>query len=299
MLLRLLALAVLVLALAACGERSEPTGEVPPTYPVTVRGAGDGPTVLRERPERIVALDPGSAKLVAALGAGDRLVGVPAGPQAGRSDAKAVVTPNGAIDVPAVVGLHPDLIVATAASDRVELTQAQQRSGAPVYLQPSRTVEDVVRATSELGFLLGEPVRARRLAAKIRRDVGAVEERLRGESVVKVFVDTGLFVTLDSTTIFSDLLRRAKGENVAPEDPSLGPITAAQLRAADPDVYLVTSDSRLTLTALRHKPETKDLRAIEEGRFAVLPLGLVTEAGPDVARALQTLAVDLHPDAFR
>ena len=299
MLLRSLALAAVALALAACGERAEPTGAVPPSYPVTVQGAADTPLVVRSRPQRIVTLDPGSAKLLLALGAGDRLVGVPAGAEAVSADAKDVVSPDGAIDIDAVAALRPDLIVATPASDPVELTQAQRASGAAVYLQPSRTVEDVIRATYELGFVIGEPVRARLLATRIRNDVARVQERIRNQPVVRTFVDTGLFVTLDSSTIFGDLLRRAKGDNVAPDDSSAGPITPAQLRAADPQVYLVTSDSRLTLADLRRKPETKDLRAIKQGRFAVLPLALVTEAGPDVGRALQELAVALHPDAFR
>jgi ABC-type Fe3+-hydroxamate transport system substrate-binding protein len=105
-------------------------------------------------------------------------------------------------------------------------------------------------------------------------------------------------VTLSSNTIFGDLLTRARGANVAP-DPSGGPITAEALAAADPDVYLVTSDSRLTLDELRRRADTRDLTAIRDGRFEVIPLELVTTAGPDVARAAQELAVALHPDAFR
>ena len=67
------------LALAGCGTRSEPTGELAPSYPVTVDGAGDAPTTLESEPKRIVALDAGSAELITAIGAGDRLVGAPAG----------------------------------------------------------------------------------------------------------------------------------------------------------------------------------------------------------------------------
>src|SRR3990170_8654792 len=48
---------------AACGERSEPTGELVAPYPVTVQGAGETPTQLAAAPQRIVALDAGSAEL--------------------------------------------------------------------------------------------------------------------------------------------------------------------------------------------------------------------------------------------
>ena len=62
---------------------------------------------------------------------------------------------------------------------------------------------------------------------------------------------------------------------------------------------MVTSDSGVTLESLRRAPETRDLRAVRNGRVVFLPVELVAEPGPDVAEALQTIAVALHPDAFR
>lgn len=298
-LLLLLTTVSLSLTLTACGERQEPTGEVAPSYPVTVQGAAETPATVSELPERIVALSRGSAELLDALGAGARVVGAPAGVvlQDG-TDPEDVVTPTGRIDAQAVAELNPDLVVATAEQDAVGRAQAQDIAGAPLYLQPSRTVNDVLRAVAELGALVGKPVEARRLRAKLREDIAATESRLQGVDPVSTFVDAGLFVTLGSNGIFGDLLRRALGENVAP-DPSAGPISATALAEADPDFYLVTSDSRITLESLRRRAETRGLTAVQEGRFAVLPLELVTTAGPGIAAALQELAVALHPDAFR
>lgn len=298
-LLLLACLLAAVPALAGCGERVEPTGELPPSYPVTVQGAAEAPTTLESRPERIVALGRGSAELLDALGVGDLVVGAPAGVVlADGSDPEDVVGETGRIDPGAVAALRPDLIVATAEADAVGRAQAQDVAGAPLYLQPSRTVEDVVRAVSELGALVGTPVEARRLAAELRSDLGEIERRLGSEGTATVFVDTGLFVTLSGTGIFGDLLRLARGENVAPE-PSAGPISAAELAAADPDVYLATSDSRITLESLRKRAETRSLTAVRDGRFATVPIDLVTTPGPRIAQALEALAVALHPDAFR
>ena len=95
-----------------------------------------------------------------------------------------------------------------------------------------------------------------------------------------------------------DLIRRAKGKNVATETDA-GPLSPEELAARDPDVYLITSDSGLTLESLRRSPDTRDLRAVRDGRVVMLPLDLVTRAGPRVAEALETIAVALHPEAFR
>jgi iron complex transport system substrate-binding protein len=284
---------------SGCGQRSEPTGELPAEYPVTVQGAGDAPLELDQAPKRIVALDAGSAELIDALGAGGTLVGVPAGAtlQGGARPAE-VVPASGEIDVDAVVALEPDLLVATVDTDRVAVSQIERQTGAPLYVQPSRTVDDLLEAVLELGFVLGHPVEARRLSGQLQRGVAEIEERLTDVDSVRVFVDTGLFVTVGDESILGDLLRRAKGENVAP-DPDLGPASAEDLAAADPDIYLATSDSDRTLESLARDPETKDLRAVREGRVVILPVDVVLEPGAEIVEALRTVAVALHPDAFQ
>ena len=55
----------------------------------------------------------------------------------------------------------------------------------------------------------------------------------------------------------------------------------------------------MTLEGSSATPTTRDLRAVRKGRVVILPVELVAEPGPDVAEAFQTIAVALHPDAFR
>jgi iron complex transport system substrate-binding protein len=302
----LLPAALVALAgLTACGERTEPLGELEQPYPVTVAGVGEEPAVLRGKPERIVALDPGSAELVMALGARDQLVGVPSGLAKGDGPRKAprsaveVVSPNLQVRVDRVAELEPDLIVATPSTDQLDLARAQRETGATVYVQPSGSIEDVLRATLELGFLVGEPVAARTVASRIRSEVAAVEDRVEGTRVTTTFVDTGFFVTVPARSLLGDLVGRARGESVAGDVPGVEPISIAQLRRLDPEVYLATSDSGVTLRSLRRDPRTAKLTAVEKGRVTVLPSDLVQRAGPYVAQALERVARALHPDVFR
>jgi iron complex transport system substrate-binding protein len=298
-------LSALVLAASACGEREEPLGALEQRYPVTVQGAGDRPTVATARPERIVALDPGSAELVLALGARDRLVGAPAGIARGDGPLQAppstaeVVAGTQQVRVDEIRELEPDLIVATPATDLVDVSRAQRQTGAVAYVQPASSVDDVVRATLELGFLVGEPVAARRLADDIRSRVAAVEERVASEPVVSAFVDTGFFISIPDRSLLGDLIRRVQGESVAGATDGGEPFALSRLRRLDPDVYLATSESRVRLTALRANQQTARLTAVREGRFAVLSSDLVNRAGPRIGAALEQVAQALHPDAFR
>lgn len=292
-----LVLAAGALAAAGCGERAEPVGELEQQYPVTVQGAGDQPAVVAARPERIVALDAGSAELLVSLGVGERLVGAPA--EAGVPGVAEVVRPTGQIDVEGVVKLEPDLVVATPSTDRVDVSRIERAAGAPVYVQPALSIEDVGRAALELGFLVGEPVAARLLAGELRRVATAVDERVAGTLTVTVFVDTGFFITVPAErSLLGELIRRANGENVAGNTAGLGPFDLRELRRLDPQVYLATSDSKTSLRSLARNPKTKNLTAVREGRVVVLPVELVTRAGPRIARAYAAVARALHPDAF-
>lgn len=285
---------------AGCGQRSEPTGELAQPYPVTVQGAGEQPVTVEGQPQRIVALDPGSAELIDALGAGERLVGIPAGVKlADKRKATEVVKANGQIDVARVAKLKPDLIVVGADTDAVDVAQAERLTKATVYVQPSRSVEDVERAVLELGFLLGQPVEARQLAGSIERSLAETQSRLDDVGPVSTFIDQGFFVTASNRSLLGDLVERAHGTNVAGDYAGLGPFPVAQLRRADPEVYLATSDSDVTLASLERDPQTRKLRAVADGQVVILPTDLVTRAGPRIAQALETVAAALHPDAFQ
>jgi iron complex transport system substrate-binding protein len=298
---RLLACPLLLAAFAgvACGERAEPVGALEEPYPVTVQGAGDQATVLKGRAQRIVALDAGSAELLAALGVGDRLVGIPAGARIrGIPDAEKVVSRTGTIDVNEAIALDPDLVVATQTADQLDVGRIQRATDAAVYIQPAASVRNVEQGAVDLGFLVGEPARGRQLVAKIQHDVAAIQQKLATVPPVSVFVDTGFFITVSDRSLLGDLVKRAKGASVAGPSPGPGPYPLADLRQANPRVFLATSDSDATLESLRANPVTARIEAVRRKRVVIVPAALVTRAGPNVAAGLEAIARALHPDAF-
>jgi iron complex transport system substrate-binding protein len=290
----------LALVGTACGERQEPTGPIAQSYPVSVHGAGDRPTVLKQRPERIVALDAGVAETLIAIGAGDRLVGVPDGMATGpASKAAEVVRQTGQVNIDAVATVKPDLIVATPNMDELDVARAGREAGAAVYVQPSNSILNVEEGTIDLGFLVGEAARARQLVGRIERQVAEVDDRLTGVSPTSVFVDTGFFITVPERSLLGDLVARAKGRNVAGASSGLGPFPLAELVRANPDVYLATSDADVTIAGLKEHPQLRKLRAIKKRRVEIVPVELVTRPGPRIGQGLLAVARALHPDAFR
>lgn len=269
---RAMTLLLLALLAAGCGERAEPLEREAAAYPVTVRGAGERPVELERRPETIVALDPGAAALLDALGAEASLV-----------------------EAEAAAELEPDLIVAGESGDLARAALAARRSGAELYVHPDRSLRDVRRAILEVGFLTGQPVRARRLAAAFRRDVAEVERAIGGRPPVRVFVDTGFFIPPPESSLLADLVRRAGGESVA-RAPEGEAFEGCDVLRLEPDVVL-----RLV------EPDDPPARArfrgcrdrLESVRLVDLPADVGTEGGSRAAVALRRIAKALHPDALR
>jgi iron complex transport system substrate-binding protein len=274
--------AALLLGATACGERSEPTGSTVSLYPLTVQ-SGDRPLIVSGPARRIAALDRPTEAILRALGAGGRIVG-PA--------------PANRIDLEALQRSHPDLIVASESADERGLSRAAAITHAQVYTAPGDSIEQVERSITQLGLLTNTPVRARVLVRRIERRRRAVDARLANVPPVTVFVDTGFFTTVSDQSLIGDLIREARGTNVAGGAAQAGPVEISDLLQLDPDTYLATSDTGLTLADLRRNPQTRKLRAVREGRFLVANADLL-QPGPKIGEGLAEIARLLHPDAFR
>jgi iron complex transport system substrate-binding protein len=279
---------------SGCGARSEPLGPLEQEYPVRVEGAGDRAAVLTAPAERIVVLDPGSAELLAAIGAGERLVGVPAGLDEELPDAVPVVRSTGQVSVDEVIRLEPDLIVATPAVDQVDIARAERESGALSYIQPASSVDDVVRGAIELGFLAGQAAAARALAGSIREDVARVERRVAGVAAVPVFIDTGFLITVPERSLAGDLVRRARGQSVAGPNPGPEPFEACEVARLEPAVLLLVVESGRAAGG----PSFRDCPGEANIRVERIPADLVLRPGPRLGEALEAVARALHPDAF-
>jgi ABC-type Fe3+-hydroxamate transport system substrate-binding protein len=274
------AAALLLLAGTACGERKEPTGALARSYPVTVQGGGDRATVVDSAPQRIVPVGAGPRQILRSLGLGRRIVPV--------ND-----TLVGLPLVDSIRKAKPDLIVASSGTDPLDLARARAATKAQVYVEPSSSLDDVVQAIGEIGLVTGTPIEARHLTAAIEAKRRSVAARLAGAEVASVFVDDGDLSTISSRSLLGDLIAEAHGRSVAGASPEQGPFPVQRLRRLDPDFYLATAGSGRTLKQLRAQPETRRLRAVKAGHFALLPPE-ASVAGPAVGTALVEVAQILH-----
>ena len=274
---------LLLLGATACGERSEPTGLTAPLYPVTVQSANDRSVVVTGPAKRIAVLDRPAEAILEELGVGGRIV---------------MRAPAGRIDFAALRRSRPDLIVASGDANLRDLSRAASVTRAQVYTAPGDSIRQVEHAITQLGLLAGAPIAARALVRRIESQRHAVDTRIARAPRVRVFVDTGFFTTVSDQSLIGDVLREAGGTNVAAAASEAGPVEISELLRLDPDVYLATSDTEVTLMDLRKNPRTRKLRAVRLGHFAVVNADLL-QPGPRIGEGLTEIAHLLHPNAFR
>jgi ABC-type Fe3+-hydroxamate transport system substrate-binding protein len=275
--LRVVAVVACACVATACGERSEPVGPAAQLYPLTVT-TDDRPLTIPAPAKRIVVLDGGAEAILEAIGAGDRVVG-------------------SSVDVADLPGLHPDLVVAPSGTDEKTLSQADA-AGAPVYVTPDRSVTEIERAITQLGLIVAEPAAARRRVRDIEQRRRRVNRLLRGARPTTVFVDRGGFTSASDGSLIGDLLREARGRNMAGDVPDGLQLTVPQLLARDPEVYVTVAGAGATLKQLRKGPRTRKLQAVRKGRVVTVDERLLAP-GPSVGIGLGVLAHALHPDAIR
>ena len=150
-------------------------------------------------------------------------------------------------------------------------------------------------AAQERGHAAAMPTSG--LRAELVRDIEErrrrVARQLRGIPRQRVFLDLGRRRSASDQTLIGDLIREARGQNLAT---SGAPVTVGQLLALNPDVYV--SAGGATLAELKKGVRTRKLRAVRNGRVELVDPKLLV-AGPDIGRGLEALARALHPDAVR
>ncbi len=212
------------------------------------RAPGSRPTLLARAPGAHRRARPGLGQ--AAPGPGRRADGSWACPRAsGGAEGPRVVEPHR----PGRRGRDRGACSPTSSSLRLPSTRSTS---------PGRSARAEPRSTSsrprpwrtssrrryDLGFLVGEPVRARRLAhADPEGGERPSRSSVAGEPLDTAFVDTGFFITIPDRSLLGDLIGRAHGESIAGAAPGPDPFPLDRLRELDPDVYLATTESRVTL----------------------------------------------------
>jgi ABC-type Fe3+-hydroxamate transport system substrate-binding protein len=196
---------------------------------------------------RIVSLCPSLTELVFDLGLGNDLVGRTKFciHPADRVDAVEKVGGTKNPKVARIIELAPDIVLLNAEENRREDAEALRAAGISCHVSLPRTASE----TAAMVRSIAEAVEVKTAGDRIARDIetrhARVVESARGRPKVRFayLIWRDPLMTLNADTFVSALLTDAGGENVFGAHANRYPtITDAELRAAEPDVVLLSTE---------------------------------------------------------
>jgi iron complex transport system substrate-binding protein len=259
---------------------------------------------------RVVSLIPSGTETLVAVGAAGQLVGRT------RYDTLAAVrhlpSVGGGLDpsTEALLALRPDLLV-TWASDRASRTVARlEAEGVPTFAISTRDTTDVFRNAERLGTLTGHDSSGRALAAGLRAELSTLAARAArapvggsaGAPAVFFVVWPNPPRTAGPDTFITQVVGVAGGRPAFPDLAQDWPqVSMEEVVRRQPDVVLLpVGESRASAAAqIAASPAWRGLRAVREGRIALVEADLANRAGPNVARAARAIHDSLRAVLLR
>jgi iron complex transport system substrate-binding protein len=257
---------------------------------------------LQQPPRRIIPLAPSLTEIVFALGAGDDVVGVTDFADH-PPEAREKPSVGGGVDpnMEVIVGLRPDLVLASADTNRWDTLVRLERLKIPVFGVKPIGVDGVLASIARVGEVLGRSPQAEKLIGEMRRRMTAVSERVsafaRPTVLYVVWIDP--LIVAGRETVIDDLIHLAGGTNIvqAPGFPRYG---LEQVVMHPPDLIVLAFDrGGLEDGEVLHRlPVWREIRTVRDGAVRVIDAGMTNRPGPRIAEAVELLAQAFHQEAF-
>lgn len=247
-----------------------------------------------QAPQRIVSLVPSLTEALFALGLGARVVGVtewcvhPAEGVARLPKVGGTKQP----DLPAILALAPDLVIANREENRRRDVERLEAAGIHVWLTYPRTVAEGAALLAELAELGATPEARRRVVGPV---LAALAEAVAARPAAGVGVVCPIWrdpwMVVGADTYAHDLLVQCGGRNVfeARSGRRYPLVTLDEIVAAAPEVVLLPDEpyafGASDAAELRRLP----IPAAHQGRIHLIDGTWVSWYGPRIARALPAL----------
>jgi ABC-type Fe3+-hydroxamate transport system substrate-binding protein len=192
-------------------------------------------------PERIVSLVPSQTELLFDLGLDDRIVGVTRFCTHPQDKVNCVTRVGGTknFDFARIDALAPDLIIGNKEenySEGIERLQANY----PVWMSDIVDLGDALSMIAAVGALVGRPEAARSLVADIEAAFASLGSAPSGR--VAYLIWRKPYMVVGGENFIDDLLKRAGFDNVFADQARYPEVSAEDLRDAQADVIMLSSE---------------------------------------------------------
>ncbi|MFI0983564.1 ABC transporter substrate-binding protein [Streptomyces sp. NPDC021093] len=317
-----LVISAALLPLTACGSADGKQDDTKPAakaagFPYTVENCGVK-TTYTKAPERALPMNQHATEVLLELGLAKSVTGSAylddkVLPKYAADYAKIPVVAKEYPSQEKLLAANPDFVYggyATAFDPKQGRSRADlKKSGIESRLnieyctEGSSAVDDIYREISEVGRTFGVGARADKWVAAAKKTIDGTAAQLKGVQPVSVFAyDSGdkTAQTSGGKGMANEMITRAGGRNVMADIPkSFTDASWEQVVTRKPDVIMIIDYGSTTVEQKKKRlledPALKDVPAIKNKRFAVMPLSEIL-VGVRAPAAIERLALQLHPE---
>jgi iron complex transport system substrate-binding protein len=256
--------------------------------------------------QRVITLAPNLTEFVYAVGGGATLVGTvdtSNHPQEARAVQR--IGDYQRLDIERILTLKPDLVLAWLSGNTSRgLAQLEAAGLRLFYLEP-RKLDDVPRALSRVGALLGHQAEADRHAGALRAELAALQASHAAVTPVTVFfqVWSQPLMTLNDDHLVGEVIALCGGRNVFGKLPQLVPqLSAESVLAADPQAMFSAAESDAPGARWRRDPQHRAftswkqfprLTAVKRGWLYSIPGDTISRQGPRIIEGARAMCAAL------
>lgn len=265
------------------------------------------PYIMTSPPQRIISLAPNITEILFALDLGKKVVGVTRYcdyPEEALEKEKV----GGMIDsnLEKIIALNPDLIIGFRGNP-LRILKRLRSFHLPLFvLEMGTNLETVFLLIKKIGTITQKEKKAETLIQSLRKRYDKIQSSLQNvQHEPKVFFSLhgmGLW-TCGKESFLNDLLRKAKGVNIAGNIPRRWlHYNREHLIHEDPEVIIILSKSQKEFSRakewIKNKAYLGGVKAVLTDRIYFLDENLAARPGPRLLEALEELAHILHPQFF-
>jgi iron complex transport system substrate-binding protein len=309
-----LALAIIVvIAGVVMWQQSYRTSEII-TGPVSITDdLGRNVTITQYPPERIVSLAPSCTEILFALGLGEKVVGVdsysdypPEVKERVNAVNLTIVGSFSDISIETVLGLKPDLILATGGVQR-SVVESLERLGQPVVVLYPKGFNGTLADISLAGKATGQIDKAEAIVADMQKRAQEIIDKTRDASRPRVYVEVFFnegYWSFGSESYVNELIYMAGGVNVfAGFKGNYMSTSTEEVVKADPEIIIISKGAMatacgLTPEVIKERLGWSKIHAVQNDRIYEIDESIIVRGGPRMIKGLEKLAKIIHPELF-
>ena len=248
---------------------------------------------LRKPARRIVSLAPHITETLYAAGAGEYIVGVVSysdyPPEATKIQQ---IGSYKKIDIEAIVGLQPDLVVAWGAgNDNLQIEQLK-KLGLTVYVDDPRKIQDIADAIEDYGRMIDNMEDSIEVAKEFRIRYRKIRKRYSEQTKLRGFyqVWNKPLITINGQHLISDVMRICGIDNMFEYMESLAPrIDIEAVIEKDPQIIVASGMGEARPEWLDDWRKWKNVQAVKYDNLFFIPPAIIQRHAPRILDAAEQL----------